>query len=120
MASVSYIGVFVDISGSLMYRDVQFSLDRLERRLHANGVNITAVHNEDENWIAPFLTTLVRESDNYEKLTQMCEGKSCESKEVCAAGYCVKRGSPRFTLTWYGDGKQSKTHMGVPQKTSML
>lgn len=36
---------------------------------------------------------------------ECCEDSHCSTDQVCDESVCTIKGSPRFTLTWYGDGQ---------------
>ena len=58
-ANVPFVGLFVDDSGSLNVADVQASLTLFFQSAANAGLTVKNVTNPQENWIDPFLTTLV-------------------------------------------------------------
>ena len=56
---ISYIGKFLDVSGSMKHKTVAPSDDWFNKRVAEAGLEIREVYNGDEDWITPFLTTLV-------------------------------------------------------------
>ena len=58
-STVEFLGLFVDNSGSMTQVEVQPSIDLLTSNLNNKGISISEVVNTNENWIAPFLTSLV-------------------------------------------------------------
>ena len=57
-SSITFIGLFVDDSGSMTLSTVGASLSLFDTNLAARQVSIVRVYNGDERWIDPFLTTL--------------------------------------------------------------
>ena len=56
---VGYVGLFVDDSGSMKKSQVIASYDKFILYMTTKRIEVKYVVNEDENWILPFLTTLV-------------------------------------------------------------
>jgi hypothetical protein len=57
-ASVPFIGLFIDQSGSMTLRTVQASYNKFVVDMTAAGLSFREVTNANENWILPFLTDL--------------------------------------------------------------
>ncbi|KAG7351336.1 hypothetical protein IV203_010696 [Nitzschia inconspicua] len=57
--TVEFIGMFLDTSGSMDQRTVSGSLALFEQNVAIAGLTIEPVFNTREDWITPFLTTLV-------------------------------------------------------------
>jgi hypothetical protein len=58
-ANVKYIGLFVDNSGGSMHKgNVENSYNKFLADVSEAGGTICEVHNGDEDWIKPFMTTL--------------------------------------------------------------
>ena len=58
-ANVQWVGLFIDDSGSLKEHEVSKSRDLFYSELEKRGIQVRKVVNEKENWIKPFMTTLV-------------------------------------------------------------
>jgi len=58
---VPSVGLFVDDSGSMTKFDVSASYNKFLNDMAAQGIHVEEVVNNQENWILPFMTTLVRE-----------------------------------------------------------
>ena len=58
-ASVGFIGLFIDTSGSMTLSTVLASRDQFLLDVEAANLAIAQVFNGAERWIDPFLTTLV-------------------------------------------------------------
>ena len=58
-ANVPWVALFIDDSGSLNIEDVAASLDLFNETLRVMGIDMKSVYNTKENWIEPFLTSLV-------------------------------------------------------------
>lgn len=56
---VGYVGLFVDDSGSMRKYEVQASYDKFKAFMATQNIEVKEVVNGNENWILPFLTTLV-------------------------------------------------------------
>jgi hypothetical protein len=41
-------------------------------------------------------------------IVQCCVDADCISGRVCQDNMCISKGNPRFTLSWYGDGKSER------------
>ena len=41
-------------------------------------------------------------------MVQCCVDNDCTSGRVCQDNICISKGNPRFTLSWYGDGKSAR------------
>mmetsp|Transcript_21971 Transcript_21971/g.40974 ORF Transcript_21971/g.40974 Transcript_21971/m.40974 type:complete len:230 (-) Transcript_21971:240-929(-) len=61
-SDVAYIGKFLDVSGSMTLSTVAPSNDLFDASVANAGLEIREVFNSEENWIEPFLTTLVPEA----------------------------------------------------------
>lgn len=59
---VGWVGLFIDDSGSMWEYEVAASRDLFYESLASAGIQVKKVVNGDENWIEPFLTTLVPEA----------------------------------------------------------
>ncbi|KAL7577367.1 hypothetical protein ACA910_002098 [Epithemia clementina (nom. ined.)] len=57
--SVPFIGLFIDTSGSMNLNTVRTSRDLFLENVAAAGFNISEVFNGAEQWLDPFLTTLI-------------------------------------------------------------
>eukprot|EP00977_Amphora_coffeiformis_P027340 scaffold34604_cov164-Amphora_coffeaeformis.AAC.8 len=84
-ANVGWVGVFIDDSGSMKEAQVAASRDLFYKNIEAKGIQVKQVVNGNENWILPFLTTLVPEEE-----PKPPEG--CESP-VTLPGYVFWSGS---------------------------
>lgn len=62
-SNVGFVGLFVDDSGSMKKSQVIASYNKLVADLAAKGIEVREVVNSHENWIVPFLTTLVPQSN---------------------------------------------------------
>ena len=51
--------IAVDNSGSMIQDEVQASFDRFVNNMTAQRIRVKQVVNMDENWVRPFMTTLV-------------------------------------------------------------
>jgi len=58
-SDIDFIGKFLDTSGSMNETTVQASNSMFDQKVSAASLTIEEVFNEDEDWITPFLTTLV-------------------------------------------------------------
>ena len=58
---VKFVGLFIDDSGSMKEYQVAASRDLFVNKLKAEGIEVKKVVNSAENWIEPFMTTLVDE-----------------------------------------------------------
>lgn len=58
-SNTASVGLFVDNSGSLTFPEVQASYNLFQSNVQKAGIVVQEVVNSDENWILPFLTTLV-------------------------------------------------------------
>eukprot|EP00980_Cylindrotheca_fusiformis_P012636 scaffold3086_cov75-Cylindrotheca_fusiformis.AAC.2 len=58
-SNVKYVGLFIDNSGSLEEWQVQGSIDLFLNMTAKMGLEVRKVTNPDENWILPFLVTLI-------------------------------------------------------------
>jgi hypothetical protein len=56
---VDWVGLFIDNSGSMSESNVAASRDLLYSTLASNNISVQKVVNSNENWILPFMTTLV-------------------------------------------------------------
>ncbi len=56
---VDWVGLFIDDSGSMIESNVAASRDLLYSTLESNNISVQKVVNSNENWILPFMTTLV-------------------------------------------------------------
>jgi len=61
-ANVEWVGLFIDDSGSMREGEVSASRDLFYSTLARNGIQVRKVVNTMENWIKPFMTTLVPSS----------------------------------------------------------
>ena len=57
-SNVGFVGLFVDVSGSMVLSHVQASYDLFNTNMNASGIGVREVYNGNENWILPFMTTL--------------------------------------------------------------
>jgi len=57
-ANVGWVGLFIDVSGSMSESQVAASRDLFIDKLYGMGIEVKKVVNNDENWILPFMTTL--------------------------------------------------------------
>jgi hypothetical protein len=57
--TVNWVGLFIDNSGSMTESEVAASRDLLYAKLASINVTVQKVVNGNENWILPFMTTLV-------------------------------------------------------------
>jgi hypothetical protein len=60
-SDIDFIGKFLDTSGSMSLSTVQASNDLFDENVNSTGLTIQEVFNGIEDWITPFLTTLVPE-----------------------------------------------------------
>ena len=60
-ANVPWVGLFIDNSSSMYEYQVAASRDLFINKLNAKNIQYKKVVNEEENWIEPFMTTLVPE-----------------------------------------------------------
>jgi hypothetical protein len=58
-AMADSVGLFVDNSGSMMLEEVQASYDLFVSNVENAGIKVREVVDGNENWILPFMTTLV-------------------------------------------------------------
>jgi hypothetical protein len=58
-ANVPWVGLFVDDSGSMTRAEVIASINKFQQDMNKSNIQIKEVVNGNENWILPFLTTLV-------------------------------------------------------------
>jgi hypothetical protein len=58
-AQVGYVGLFVDDSGSMRKTEVIASYNKFINFMTTKNIQVKEVVNSNENWILPFLTTLV-------------------------------------------------------------
>ena len=63
-ASVPFIGLFIDQSGSMTLGTVQASYNKFLADLNTAGLVFQEVTNSNEEWVDPFLTTLAPQSEN--------------------------------------------------------
>lgn len=61
-STIEFVGRFVDVSGSMTAVTVSESLALFDRNVASAGLTIRVVSNTQEDWITPFLTTLVPSS----------------------------------------------------------
>ena len=57
---VPSVGLFVDDSGSMTKSEVYASYNKFFNDMAAQGIRVKEVVNTQENWILPFMTTLVQ------------------------------------------------------------
>jgi len=58
-ANVKFVGLFIDDSGSLKEKQVAASRDMFYKNMQSRGIEVRKVVNTHENWMKPFMTTLV-------------------------------------------------------------
>lgn len=57
-SGIDFVALFMDTSGSMALKSIKASNDMFRDKLEAAGMNYCMVHNDNENWIAPFNTLL--------------------------------------------------------------
>jgi len=78
--NVQWVGLFIDDSGSMRESNVAASRDEFYTRLEQQGIEVKKVVNPNENWILPFLETLVPEEENSVYLNQYVFWPSFDSE----------------------------------------
>ena len=58
-SNIEFVGLFVDISGSMVFSTVEASYNKFMNDMNTSGIEVRCVHNSNENWILPFMATLV-------------------------------------------------------------
>ena len=107
--SIDFIGLFIDVSGSMGFDTVQESAKKFVNEMDCAGISVDLVFNDDERWLDPFFTSLkppegTSECDVYKDLCSsgVCRdglcmaldqplGSNCSKyDELCASNACVE------------------------------
>lgn len=97
-AQVGYVGLFVDDSGSMRKSEVIASYNKFITTMAVKGLEVEEVVDTQENWILPFLTTLVPPSTTSLDPPLACATNDGRGGKCIDSGVCTSDG--KIPVPW--------------------